>query len=70
MSEFNLCSKAGVLMCGSVRVRLKGVNWFGFETNDFVLHGLWSRKLSWMLDLLQSYNVNALRLPFSGSHPH
>ena len=28
-------------------IQLRGVNWFGFETNDHVAHGLWAR--NWRL---------------------
>jgi len=24
-------------------VRIAGINWFGFETSNYVVHGLWSR---------------------------
>lgn len=44
---------------------IKGVNWFGFETCDYVVHGLWKHPLTWWLDFLQKYRFNVIRLPFS-----
>ena len=46
-----------------VRVQLKGVNWFGLETQDHAPHGLWARNLDDMLDQMQSLGFNALRVP-------
>ncbi|TMW60966.1 hypothetical protein Poli38472_001008 [Pythium oligandrum] len=46
---------------------IKGVNWFGFETIESVVQGLWpsATTIEAALDLLQSYDVNALRLPLA-----
>jgi aryl-phospho-beta-D-glucosidase BglC (GH1 family) len=41
------------------------VNWFGFETGNHALHGLWSRGYKSMLDQVKSLGFNTLRLPFS-----
>ena len=46
-------------------VRITGVNWFGFETGNKVLHGLWTRGYKSMLDQVKQLGFNALRLPFS-----
>jgi endoglucanase len=46
-------------------VRLVAVTWFGFETPNFMPHGLWSRSLASMLDLIQSLGFVAIRIPFS-----
>src|SRR5689334_14757244 len=32
-----------ILDSGNKPVRIAGVNWFGFETANYVAHGLWSR---------------------------
>ena len=45
-------------------IALKGVNWFGFETPDHAVHGLWARKLDDMLDQMQALGFNAVRVPF------
>ncbi|WP_426210887.1 cellulase family glycosylhydrolase [Massilia sp. TWP1-3-3] len=44
-------------------VVLRGVNWFGFETYDGAVHGLWARNWRDMLDQIQATGFNALRLP-------
>ena len=46
-------------------VRISGVNWFGFETGNGVLHGLWSRGYKSVLDQIKQLGFNTLRLPFS-----
>jgi hypothetical protein len=40
-ADFELRVQDGGIYWGSDRVSIKGVNWFGFETADFALHGLW-----------------------------
>jgi aryl-phospho-beta-D-glucosidase BglC (GH1 family) len=44
---------------------LRGVNWFGMETNTFCPHGLWTRSLDSMLDQIATQGYNCLRLPYS-----
>jgi endoglucanase len=46
------------------RVTIKGVNWFGFETDNRVVHGLWARSMTDMLDQMKSIGFNAVRVPF------
>jgi len=45
-------------------IYLFGVNWFGFETRDYVVHGLWARNWVDMLQQIKSLGFNAIRLPF------
>lgn len=45
-------------------VKLSGVNWFGFETDIYVAHGMWSRNWKSMVDQMKSTGFNAVRLPF------
>lgn len=47
------------------QVTLQGVNWFGFETNSRVAHGLWQRDYKDMLAHIKSLGFNTIRLPFS-----
>ncbi|XWN29135.1 MAG: cellulase family glycosylhydrolase [Devosia sp.] len=47
-------------------VSIHGVNWFGFETDIFVAHGLWARNWRAMMDEVKSLGFNAMRIPFSG----
>ncbi len=57
-------------------VRITGINWFGFETANYVVHGLWTRDYKDMLDQIKSLGYNTIRLPFSnqlfdsGSQPN
>lgn len=46
-------------------VRIAGVNWFGFETSNEVVHGLWSRDYKSMIDQMKSLGYNTIRLPYS-----
>ena len=46
-------------------VVLQGVNWFGFETSNQVVHGLWTRDYKAMLAQIRGMGFNAIRLPFS-----
>ncbi|WP_406201072.1 cellulase family glycosylhydrolase [Streptomyces sp. NBC_01017] len=46
-------------------VRIAGINWFGFETGNHVVHGLWTRDYKSMLDQMRSLGYNTLRVPFS-----
>jgi endoglucanase len=46
-------------------VRIAGINWFGFETNTFVVHGLQNRSYQSMLDQMKSLGYNTIRLPYS-----
>ncbi|WP_406330942.1 cellulase family glycosylhydrolase [Streptomyces sp. NBC_00203] len=46
-------------------VRIAGINWFGFETGNYVVHGLWSRDYKSMIDQMKSLGYNTIRLPYS-----
>ncbi|HZR40673.1 MAG TPA: glycoside hydrolase family 5 protein, partial [Ktedonobacteraceae bacterium] len=46
-------------------VRIAGVNWFGFETDTFVVHGLQDRNYQDMLKQIKSQGFNTIRLPYS-----
>ncbi len=46
-------------------VRMAGVNWFGFETANYVAHGLWSRDYKSMIDQMKTLGYNTIRLPYS-----
>lgn len=45
--------------------RIRGVNWFGSETDCRVPLGMWVQSLDWYLDTLRGYGFNSLRIPFS-----
>ncbi|MDQ1069750.1 cellulase family glycosylhydrolase [Streptomyces canus] len=46
-------------------VRIAGINWFGFETSNHVVHGLWSRDYKSMIDQMKSLGYNTIRIPYS-----
>ncbi len=46
-------------------VRIAGINWFGFETANYVPHGLWTRDYRSMLDQIKATGYNSIRLPYS-----
>lgn len=46
-------------------VRVAGINWFGFETGNYVVHGLWSRDYKSMIDQMRTLGYNTIRIPYS-----
>jgi endoglucanase len=46
-------------------VRLAGVNWYGFETPDFLAHGLWAQDYKTVLNNIKALGYNVIRMPFS-----
>src|SRR5215467_9257567 len=56
---------AQILDANNQSVRIAGVSWFGFETNDFVVHGLWQRSYKSMRDQIKGLGYNTIRLPYS-----
>lgn len=46
-------------------VRIAGINWFGFETSDQVVHGLGNQDYRQILHTISSSGFNTIRLPFS-----
>ncbi len=46
-------------------VRISGVNWYGFETTDEVVHGLWAQDYHYIMNAIKSNGYNVVRLPFS-----
>ncbi len=53
----------GVIFKGTQPIKLKGANWFGFETPDHVVHGLWSRGYKQMINEMKGMGINSLRIP-------
>lgn len=45
-------------------VTFKGVSWFGFNTGNHVVHGLWQADFTRMLNQIKSLGFNAVRIPF------
>lgn len=46
-------------------VRIAGVNWFGMETSDNAVDGLWARGYRSMMEQMKSLGFNTIRLPYS-----
>jgi endoglucanase len=44
---------------------IKGLSWFGFETQDFVVNGLWINDMDFYIDVLEKNNINVVRIPYS-----
>ncbi|NPA06118.1 MAG: glycoside hydrolase family 5 protein [Chloroflexi bacterium] len=45
------------------RIHVRGINWFGFETQDHVVHGLWARPWREIIDQMAQLGFNAVRVP-------
>ena len=60
-------SERSCVLVNNLPFRIKGLNWFGFETEDDCLHGLWGgqRPISFYLDFIAKHGFNAIRVPFS-----
>ncbi|MBV8695413.1 MAG: cellulase family glycosylhydrolase, partial [Ktedonobacteraceae bacterium] len=58
-------SGSQILDANNQPVRIAGVSWFGFETPQFVVHGLQVRNYKEMLDQIKSLGYNTIRLPYS-----
>lgn len=53
-------------------VRIAGINWYGFETTDQVVHGLWAKDYKAILNTIKSNGYNVIRMPLSNQmveHP-
>lgn len=46
-------------------VRIAGINWYGFETPDYLVHGLWAQDYTTVLNTIKSLGYNVIRIPFS-----
>ena len=44
---------------------VQGIAWFGFETQDMVVNGLWKNSMTFYMDVLKQENFTTLRVPFS-----
>ncbi len=54
-----------IVDASGARVVLQGVNWFGFETSNQVVQGLWTRDYKSVLAQIRDLGFNTIRLPFS-----
>lgn len=54
-----------ILDSNNQAVRIAGINWYGFETTDEVVHGLWAQDYHAILNAIKSNGYNTIRLPYS-----
>jgi len=54
-----------ILDSNGTEVRIAGINWYGFETPDFIIHGLWAQDYRTILSDIKSLGFNVIRVPFS-----
>jgi len=47
------------------KTSLSGASWFGFETQDFLVNGLWVHPMDTYIKTLKNLGVNIIRVPFS-----
>ena len=46
-------------------MHVRGISWFGLETQDMVMNGLWSHPMTFYMDLMAREGFNVIRVPFS-----
>jgi endoglucanase len=54
-----------ILDAAGSTVRIAGINWYGFETPDEIVHGLWSQDYHAVIDNIKALGYNTIRIPFS-----
>lgn len=65
-SSYNLFSiKNANIVFNNESVALRGINWYGFETDLRVVEGLWKHDMDWYMDILVHLKFNAIRIPIS-----
>jgi len=46
---------------------INAVNWYGFETRDKMIHGLWTKDYRFIVDQIRMHGYNTIRIPFSNA---
>jgi endoglucanase len=54
-----------ILDSSGTEVRVAGINWYGAETPDYLVHGLWAQDYHTVLNTIKSLGYNVIRIPFS-----
>jgi len=54
-----------ILDANGTEVRIAGINWYGFETPDYLAHGLWAQDYKTLLNSIKTDGYNVIRIPFS-----
>ena len=63
-------ARGGVICRDGRPINLFGLSWFGFETCDYVVHGLWARNWRELLRQVKELGFNAIRIPFCAASIH
>ena len=58
-------SGSEILDANGKQVRVAGINWYGFETTDEVVHGLNNKDYKTVLSTIHTLGYNTVRLPYS-----
>ena len=58
-------SGSKILDANNNPVKIAGINWYGFETTDEVVHGLWGQDYHAIVDDIKNLGYNTIRIPFS-----
>ncbi|HEV3084860.1 MAG TPA: cellulase family glycosylhydrolase, partial [Gemmataceae bacterium] len=66
-ADFFHTSGNQILDVNGKAVTIAGVNWFGFETSNYVVHGLWARNYQDMMNQMKQLGFNTIRIPFSNA---
>ena len=51
-------------------ITFQGINWFGFNTETHIVHGLWESDFTGMLNQIKGLHFNAVRIPFQFDFIH
>lgn len=60
----------GTISVDNKSFAIKGINWFGFETDTHVVHGLWQRPLKDLVGQIKSLGFNSVRMPIDPEIMH
>ncbi len=58
-------SGSKILDANGDQVRIAGINWYGFETTNYLANGLWSQDYKTILGTIKAQGYNVIRIPFS-----
>ncbi|WP_288075936.1 glycoside hydrolase family 5 protein [Pseudomonas sp.] len=56
---------ASIVRTTGEQVVIKAINWFGFESSNRIVHGLWAVGYKAAIDQMAAMGFNAIRLPFA-----
>lgn len=65
ITQAKFTTNYGKIFFDNSPIQLRGINWYGLETNNMVMEGLWAQSIDSYLDYFTNNSFNALRIPFS-----